>query len=190
MDEECKKEQDKENKEDTDAKQQKKDTLHKEGIHKTRGIGRLKEENSSLKQQLGEYQDMVKRTMADYDNYRKRTQKEKDNISLYANEKLIMDLLPIIDNMERAVDSFNDDPAFKDYYEGINMVLKQIHQLLDKYNVKEIKAVGEEFDPYLHHAVAQVEDEDCESNIVIEVLQKGYKLNDKVIRPSMVKVAK
>ncbi len=158
--------------------------------HAAEEISSLKEENASLKQQMGEYEIMTKRAMADYDNYKKRTQKEKEDISHYANEKLIMDLLPITDNMERAIDSFRDDPAFKDYHEGIMMVLNQIYQLLGKYDVKEIEALGKEFDPYLHHAVAQEENSDQKSNTIVEVLLKGYTMNDKVIRPSMVKVAK
>lgn len=152
-------------------------------------IDDLKAENSSLRQQLSEYESIAKRAMADYDNYRKRTEKEKDEILRYANEKLIMDLLPIVDNMERAVNSFKDNSAFKDYYDGINMVLNQIYQLLEKYDVKEINALNEEFNPYKHHAIAQVDDKE-HANTVIEVLLKGYTMNDKVIRPSLVKVAK
>ncbi|MDI6601693.1 MAG: nucleotide exchange factor GrpE [Thermoanaerobacteraceae bacterium] len=153
-------------------------------------IDSLKEENSGLKQQLNEYENLAKRAMADYDNYKKRMEKEKNELVRYSNEKLILDLLPIIDNMERAIESFKDNDSFKDYYEGIKMVLNQLYKMLEKYEVKEIIALGEEFNPYLHHAIAQVEDNEHKSNTVVEVLLKGYTLGDKVIRPSLVKVAK
>lgn len=153
-------------------------------------IDAMRTENENLKHQLSEYENIAKRAMADYDNYKKRMERERDEILRYSNEKLIMDLLPIVDNMERAIDSFKDNVDFSNYYEGIKMVLNQIYQLLEKYNVKEIKALGEEFNPYLHHAVAQTEDSEHKSNTVIEVMLKGYMMNDKVIRPSMVKVAK
>jgi GrpE. len=153
-------------------------------------LNNLKKENEGLKKQLDEYENMLKRAMADYDNYKKRVEREREDIQRYSNEKLIIDLLPIIDNMERAIESFKDNETFKDYYDGMRIVLNQLYKVLEKYDVKEIQALGEEFNPYLHHAIAQVEDDEHKSNTVVEVLLKGYTLKDKVIRPSLVKVAK
>lgn len=125
------------------------------------------------------------RLMADFQNFRKRTDKEKADVYSFANEKIMTDLLAVLDNFERALDSECKDEA---YAEGMKMIFKQLQDILTASGLEEIDAVGQDFDPNFHHAVLTDNNEDFDSGKVTEVLQKGYKLNGKVIRPSMVKV--
>ncbi|HAE43600.1 MAG TPA: nucleotide exchange factor GrpE, partial [Clostridiales bacterium] len=116
-----------------------------------------------------------------------RAEKEKDRIYITAVEDTICDFLPILDNLDRAIESTDETGSFKD---GVHMIYTQLKQTLEKKGLKEIEALGETFDPYLHHGVSSDEVEGVEPNTIIEVFQKGYKLKDKVIRPSMVKVSR
>ena len=125
------------------------------------------------------------RLMADFQNFRKRTDKEKADVYSYANEKIMTDLLTVLDNFERALGSECRDDA---YAEGMKMIFKQFTDILTASGLEEIDAVGQDFDPNFHHAVLTDNNADFDSGKVTEVLQKGYKLNGKVIRPSMVKV--
>ena len=125
------------------------------------------------------------RLMADFQNYKKRVEKEKRDLYSYANEKLMNELLAVVDNFERALDH-DADEGFK---EGIEMIFKQLQDVLEKSGLAEIPALGEEFDPNVHSAVMTEETEEYESGKVSGVMQKGYTLNGKVIRPTMVKVA-
>ncbi len=125
------------------------------------------------------------RLMADFQNFRKRTDKEKADVYSYANEKIMTDLLTVLDNFERALGSECRDDA---YAEGMKMIFKQFTDILTSSGLEEIDAVGQDFDPNFHHAVLTDNNADFDSGKVTEVLQKGYKLNGKVIRPSMVKV--
>ena len=127
------------------------------------------------------------RLMADFQNFKRRTEKEKGDIYAFANEKIISELLNVIDNFERALDAGNAEDSF---YKGMEMILKQLQGVLEKAGASEIAALGEEFDPNFHNAVMTEDSDEYESGKVTEVLQKGYVLNNKVIRPSMVKVAK
>ncbi|QSS99012.1 nucleotide exchange factor GrpE [Pontibacillus sp. ALD_SL1] len=140
---------------------------------------------AKLQQEKDETYQRLLRLQADYDNFRRRTQKDRENDRKYKSQSLIEELLPALDNFERALQVEAQDEK---YAEGMNMVYKQLKSALEKEGLEEISAVGEEFDPHMHQAVMQVEDENYESNVVVEELQKGYKLNDRVIRPSMVKV--
>lgn len=125
------------------------------------------------------------RLMADFQNYKKRVEKEKTDLYSYANEKLITEMLDVIDNFERALEHDDGDDGFK---EGMEMIFKQLSDVLEKAGLAEIPALGEEFDPNFHNAVMTEETEEYESGKVSGVMQKGYTLNGKVIRPSMVKV--
>ena len=136
-----------------------------------------------------EYYDRMIRLQADFTNYKKRVEKEKADIYLYANEKLAGDLLDIIDNLERALDSQCPDNASDGLYEGIELVLKQLKDTLKKHGVEEIEAMNKAFDMNLHHAVMKEAVDNVKSDEIIEVFQKGYTLNGRVLRPSMVKVA-
>lgn len=134
------------------------------------------------------YQKLL-RVQAEYDNYKKRTVKEREAALKYQSQDLIQELLPALDNFERAL-QVEKTEATASIIDGISMVYKQIKDALASQGAEEITAVGEEFDPNVHHAVMQIEAEDKPSNIVVEELQKGYKLKDRVIRPAMVKVNK
>lgn len=126
------------------------------------------------------------RLMADFQNFKRRTEKEKSDIYAFANEKIISELLNVIDNFERALAAGNADDSF---YKGMEMILKQLLGVVEKAGASEIAALGEDFDPNFHNAVMTEDSTEYESGKVTEVLQKGYILNNKVIRPSMVKVA-
>lgn len=152
-------------------------------------VQRLKEALEAKAKEADEYLNLAKRIQAEFDNFRKRTQKEKEDLVKYGNEQLILAMLPVLDNLERAA-AIEVNDANKAIIDGVNMVINQFRKVLSDFNVKEIQAEGKPFDPYKHHAVMQVEDSGYESNTVVEVLQKGYELNDRVIRPSLVKVAK
>lgn len=145
-----------------------------------------------LAEKSAQYEDIFaqfQRLQADFSNHKKRAQKEKSEIYLYANEKIALDLLNIIDNLERAIQSQTDADKDNSLLEGVNLVYKQLIDTLVKHGVEEIESLGKPFDMNLHYAVMQEESEE-ESNHVIDVLQKGYKINDKVLRPAMVKVSK
>lgn len=126
------------------------------------------------------------RLMADFQNYKKRTEKEKADIYSYANEKIITEMLEVLDNFERALGQEESGDSFK---EGMEMIFKQLGNVLEKAGLAEIAALGEDFDPNFHNAVMTEETEEYESGKVSGVMQKGYTLNGKLIRPSMVKVA-
>lgn len=129
------------------------------------------------------------RLMAEFQNYKKRVAKEKNDIREYATEKLVMELLPVLDNFERALAaSAEDDPA--GYAKGMELIFTQMVTELQKSGLAEVEAEGQDFDPTKHNAVMTEENEGLESGKVSKVLQKGYALNDKVIRPSMVAVTK
>ena len=134
---------------------------------------------------IEEYKDITLRLQAEFSNYRKRNQYSVMNARVDGNNDIIEALLPILDNFERGLEVISDDKIKG----GVELIYKQLSDLLVKYEVQEIKALGEEFNPNLHHAVAQVEDTDNE-NKVVAVFQKGYKRKDKILRPAMVKVAK
>ena len=126
------------------------------------------------------------RTLAEYDNYRKRTIKEKESIYPEAKAVVIEKFLPVMDNFQRAIDSAENKDGF---YEGIVMLKKQMDDVLTALGVEEIKSVGEEFNPEFHNAVMHVDDDEQGENVIVEEFQKGYKIGDRVIRHSMVKVA-
>ncbi|MCC3669743.1 MULTISPECIES: nucleotide exchange factor GrpE [Terrisporobacter] len=148
---------------------------------------KINDKMEELERQVEEKEDKYKRLQAEYSNYIRRTQEEKQTIGIFANEKIITELIPVIDSMERAMDAFADKED--DMYKGIELVHKQLIDCLQKFEVEEIKALNEDFDPNLHLAVMQESVDGVEPNKVVMVLQKGYKLNTKVIRPTMVKVS-
>ena len=149
------------------------------------------EENDSeekLKQTVEELQNRLLRSQADFENYKKRTRIEKEEIAKYSSAKIIESLLPAYDNLERALQSSNETNNFESLVQGVDMVFRQIRDALAQEGLETIEAVGHPFNPELHQAVMQVETDEYDSGIVVEELQKGYKLKEKVIRPSMVKV--
>ena len=130
--------------------------------------------------------DKYLRICAEYDNYRKRTQKEKDNLYGDIRANVITSFLPVYDNLVRALAAETSDEAYR---KGVEMIMNQFNATMEKLGVTEIKAVGEKFDPAIHNAVMHVDDETKGENEVVEEFQKGFKIGDKVIRFSMVKVA-
>ena len=150
----------------------------------------LKKELEQLKEErdaaLAAEKDRYLRLAAEYDNYRKRSQKERENVYADAKADTVLQLLPVYDNLERALKAECSDPAF---YKGVEMTMDQLMGIFGKLGVEVIEAAGQPFDPALHNAVMHVEDESLGENVVAEEFQKGFKLNDKVIRFAMVKVA-
>ena len=139
-----------------------------------------------LKEELANMNENYLRQVAEFDNFRKRTAKEKQDTYSYALMKCITEFLPIMDNFERALACETQDI---EYQKGIEMIYTQLTEMLKKLGVSEIEAEGKPFDPALHNAVSQKEDDSFGENIVCQVFQKGYQLGDKVIRHAMVVVA-
>lgn len=129
------------------------------------------------------------RLQAEYDNFKKRTQKERVAERKYKSQDLASDLLPVLDNFERAL-QVETNESNQGIVEGIQMVYNQLTEALASHGIQQIETIGQPFDPNLHHAIMQVEDEEKESNEILEELQKGYLIHDRVIRPAMVKVNK
>ncbi len=139
----------------------------------------------SLEEQLKNEQDKYMRLFAEFDNFRKRTSKEKTEAYGDATAKTISDLLPVIDNFDRALETPCEDANFK---KGVEMIFTQLSDIFAKLGVTEIEALGKPFDPNLHNAIKQVDNPDGECDVICEVFQKGYKLGDRIIRHSMVAV--
>ena len=147
-------------------------------------------EDNSKKAETEENSDAkYLRLMAEFQNYKKRVAKEKSDIHSYANEKIVTELLEVLDNFERALASDNSTDV-EGYAQGMKLIFDQLLGVLTKSGLVEVKALGEEFNPNMHNAVMTADSEEYDSNKVCSVLQKGYTHNGKVIRPSMVTVAK
>lgn len=143
-------------------------------------------EKEKLKAELEKSKEQLLRTAAEFDNYKKRTDRERASISEYAKCEIIKKLLPILDNIDRAGQA---DNTGEEYIKGIEMIVKQFLSLSETLGIEEIAKEGDVFDPNLHEAVMHIEDEAFGENVIVQVLQKGYKLGDTVIRAAMVKVA-
>ncbi len=147
-----------------------------------------KEEKDPKQARIEELEDMVKRQLAEFDNFRKRTDKEKDTMFEAGARSVIEKLLPVVDNFERGIASLSEEELASAQGSGMQMIYKQLMEVLDKLEVKPIEALGKEFNPDLHNAVMQCESEEYESGIIAQELQKGYTYRDNVIRHSMVAV--
>lgn len=144
----------------------------------------LADENSCLKDQL-------LRKTADFDNFRKRMLREKEDGIKYANSALLLDIVPIIDDFERAIQAAAESEDFHSFHEGVAMIEKQMVSILERnWSLKRFVSLGEEFDPEKHQAIAMEKTDKYETAIILEDYQKGYYLQDRVLRPSKVKVAK
>lgn len=144
------------------------------------------EEIEKLTAELEKSKDLLARTAAEFDNYKKRTQKERLMVAEYSKSEVVKQLLPVFDNIDRAG---NGNLENADYIKGIEMIIKQFCALPEKLGIVETAKVGDTFDPNLHEAVMHVTDENLGENVIADVLQKGYKIGDTVIRVAMVKVA-
>jgi molecular chaperone GrpE len=143
---------------------------------------------TELEAKLEEAENRYLRLQADFDNFRRRSRLDLEASAKYRAQSLVTDLLPAIDNFERAMQMETDNEQAKSLLKGMDMVYQSLLGALKKEGVEPIEAVGQEFDPHRHQAVMQDNDENYGSNIVVAELQKGYMLKDRVIRPSMVKV--
>lgn len=170
-----------------------------DGDAQTEQAGDAPEENlteeEKLKKLLGQetaraedYYNRLVRLQADFENFRRRTQKEKEDFYKYASEQLIVALLPVMDNFQRALEARDDDP--RKVIEGVEMIYRQIEDILNREGLEKVAAEGEEFDPTRHEAVMQEPAGEHSDNTVTQELRCGYCLKGKVIRPAMVKVAK
>ena len=149
-------------------------------------IQKLQKKIEEQKKELDEYDDRIKRLMAEFDNFKKRSNKERTEMHNSLMGDVITSLLPVIDNLEKAVATETADEQYKS---GVEMVLNQFKDVLSANGVKEIKAEGKPFDPSLHEAVSTVTDENLGSQIVKEEFRKGYTIGDRVLRHSLVVVA-
>ena len=151
-------------------------------------IKELEEALAAKGQEAASNWDKYLRERADLENYRKRVQKEKEEILKYGNESLILELLPSVDNLERAISHASEEPSA--IIEGVRLTLSMLQSTLKKFGVTQLEtAPGTPFDPALHQAMSQVETADQEPNTVVSELQRGYLLNERLLRPAMVTVA-
>lgn len=181
-------------KQDNDLKDKSKDELKNED--KDCKLEQLQEELKAKDDKIKEYEALMEehkdrylRLQADFDNYKKRIAKEREDIFTNSLEDIMCQLLPIIDNFERALESFKSGDLDKKYTEGLEMIYKDFIMTLNKNGLEEIHALDCVFDPNIHHAVMQVKAGEEDENQIKDIFQKGYMLKTKVIRPSMVKVA-
>ncbi|MBT2685583.1 nucleotide exchange factor GrpE [Bacillus sp. ISL-37] len=148
----------------------------------------MEQKVAELEGKLEEADNRYLRLQADFDNFRRRSRIELEASAKYRAQNIISDLLPAIDNFERALKMDVDNEQAKSLKQGVEMVYRSLLDALKNEGVEVIESVGKEFDPHLHQAVMQAEDENFGPNIVVEEFQKGYMLKDRIIRPAMVKV--
>ena len=159
---------------------------NKENIKTEKKKNKKDIEIENLKAELEAKNDLLLRTAAEFDNFKKRTEREKLTVAEFAKAGLIKQLLPKLDNIDRAALS---EKGSEDYIKGIEMIVKQFEGAAANLGIEEIAKVGDTFNPELHEAVMHVEDENVAENTITQVLQKGYKIGSTVIRPAMVQVA-
>ena len=172
-----------------EAEEKKEQQAKEEEIKEEPKAGEAKEEEpgeEKKEEKKPAYSDDYLRLLAEYDNYRKRTSKEKSDIYTDVKVETLRKFLPVYDNLERALAAPTEDDAYR---KGVEMIMTQFRDIMDKLGVKEIESMGKTFDPNLHNAVMHVDDETKGENEIVDVFQKGFKLNDKIIRFAMVKVA-
>ena len=157
-----------------------------EAVEENEEIKNLMEQIESKKAELEEKDDRLKRLMAEFDNFKKRSQKERDSLYNSLVSDIFQNLLPVIDNLEKASSVQTEDENYK---QGVEMVLKQFKDVLNSNGVKEIESIGQTFNPELHEAIGSVVDENLGEKEIKEEYRKGYMIGDKVIRHSLVVVA-
>lgn len=151
----------------------------------------LLNELENSKQEAADNYDKFLRASAELENYKKRAVKELADAINYGNEKILKDILPIIDSLERALDqALNNSEDFNAYVEGLKLIYEKFLKTLEKHGVEKIDAVGKDFDPHFHEAMLQVESEDYEDNKIVEEFERGYLLNGRLLRPAKAAVSK
>lgn len=158
-------------------------------LNKKKRVQELEEEIIKLQEELAVSKNAYYKAYADADNMKKRLQSEADNVRKYRIQSFAQEMLPILDSLERALDVKVDDQNIKNYVKGFEMIYTQLKAALEKEGVKEIEALNQPFDPNFHNALMQEKAEGVESGMVIQVLQKGYMLKDRVLRATLVKVS-
>lgn len=141
-----------------------------------------------LRAQSEENLQRMLRVQADFDNFRRRTRLEKEDYLKYAASGIVEELLPVVDNLERALSSSEIGNDFEALAKGLNMIYRQFIEVLEQSGLKAIESIGQPFDPHYHQAVMKVESDEHDEGMIVEELQKGYVFKEKVLRPSMVKV--
>lgn len=144
----------------------------------------------ALEQEKNDLADRLLRAMAEFDNYRKRVTREKEGLMKYGTERIALEILAVVDSFERALEQSRQATEIEPVVKGLEMILKQLQSALEKFEIKPLHAVGEPFDPAFHEAMAQQEHPDHADNTVIEQVQKGYMLGDKLLRPARVLVSR
>jgi molecular chaperone GrpE len=151
----------------------------------------MEEKVESLEKEAKETHDRLLRVSAEFENYKKRAAREMNDFRKFANESFVKAMLPVIDNLDRAIESSNNDKHIsKSMVEGVNMTLKEILKVFEQFGVKRFESIGNTFDPNLHQAVMQEETDTFPENTVSKELQKGYMIHDRLLRPAMVVVSK
>ncbi len=178
------------NKNKTDDSPKKKSKNAKKDKPAKKAEAAAKPSIKELEELLASEKDRVLRLSAEFENYKKRKQRELDDFKKFANETVFKQLLTVVDNLERAIDSAEDNSNEEGLLSGVKLTHKEILKLFETFNVKEVKADDQPFDPNFHQAVTQEETDEVPENTVTNVLQKGYMLHDRLIRAAMVVVAK
>lgn len=164
---------------------------HKEPLREELTVTIPETEYLKMKDQMQQLQDKVLRLQADFENTRKRQEKDRQEFIRFANEGIIVELLNILDDLERTVNLAESNTAdWPAFLKGVEMILAHLYDMLKEHGIKQIEAQGKIFDPHLHEALMQTENKDLPEHTVVEELQKGYLLNDRVIRTAKVKVSK
>jgi molecular chaperone GrpE len=139
-----------------------------------------------LEVELADLRDRSLRTLADFENYRKRTERERRDLKLYASSEVMRELLPVVDNLHRALDAGG---SLEDLRTGVEMIVRQVREVLRQHGVEPVAAEGEAFDPTLHEAVTREESSEVDHPTVVQELQTGYRMHDRLLRPALVRVA-
>jgi molecular chaperone GrpE len=151
----------------------------------------LQNEVEAMRAEAGKNWDLYLRERADLENARKRNQRDKEDAIRFANDRLLKEMVPVLDNLERAIEhAGQEETDNRGLLEGVNMTIAQFRKALEDFGVKAINAIGTDFDPNLHQAMGQIESADQAPNTVVNEFQKGYLLHDRLLRPAMVMVAK
>lgn len=155
------------------------------------GDDEITQKLAEAEQKAEEYYDRLLRASAEFENYKKRTTREMQDITKYANEKFVKEILVVVDNLERAIASASENTGADDpLVQGVNLTLNETFKILERHKVTPIEALGKPFDPNYHQAMMQEDDDEHPPNTIIRELQKGYMIHDRLLRPSLVAVSK
>lgn len=149
----------------------------------------LKIENKNLKKELDDYKDKLLRKIAEFENYKKRLEADFSNAVKYANEKLLLEILQVVDDLERSLASGKEKPDFEAFYQGVKMIYAKLMKILESYGVKPFESVGKPFDVYYHEALLRIPRDDVPPDTVIDEIERGYMYYDKVLRHAKVIVS-